>query len=510
MGEKKEQIFKVNKKQTIFIGFGFLSAMIAWSYYNFKVPLILNGIKLSTGVFERVGILGTLPIMELVGGALMTLDNIVAILLQPYFGRISDRMESRFGRRTPFVIIGIPVAVICLVILPLVTLLNIPIATLVVLFIAVIFVFNLAMAFYRPPVMSLMPDKTPPQLRSSANSYISIMGGLGFIFGILIPFLVSLIPGTEPILATGNDYTTQDYFWQDFWGFMITALFMTGCLLLFLFQVRETPTGKKFFHVASTPIEVDVYTQEVIEQDKDEEREIPKKSGYFDEWREIRKDEDKSAFWILLTVFTYLFGFNAIEFSFSRYATSYLQITEGTASLLLAIMPLMLGVFAIPAGYWGDKYGRLKIMKIGLLLSMSMSVCLIITMPILKTMIPLTFTEMVPALIFLSIAGVGYGLTHINALPVVWELAPRKKIGAYTGVYYMVSAMGSILSPLLMSAIYTIITVLGGDQWPALFPYYLVGIILGYILIRKVKRGDAVPFSREELAHLKAKFSSGD
>ncbi len=96
---RENNINHVNVVQTIYIGFGFLSAMIAWSYYNFKIPIILNGIKLSTGIYARVGLLGTEPVMELVGGFLMTLDNIIAILLQPWFGSMSDRLQSKYGRR---------------------------------------------------------------------------------------------------------------------------------------------------------------------------------------------------------------------------------------------------------------------------------------------------------------------------------------------------------------------------------------------------------------------------
>ncbi|MHA1999132.1 MAG: MFS transporter [Promethearchaeota archaeon] len=500
-----EEKLKVDVKQTVFIGFGFLSAMIAWSFYNFKIPIILNGIIPNPGVYDRVGILGTAPSMEILGGFIMTLDNIVAIILQPWFGALSDRMQSKFGRRTPFVIIGIPAAVLSLIILPLCTLLN-NLITLVALFICIIFVFNLAMAFYRPPVMSLMPDKTPAQIRSSANSYISLMGGLGFIAGIIIPFLVSLIPGTTPVEASGNDYFTQDYFFQDLWGFLLTGTFMSVCLVLFLARVKETPTGSGFFKVGSKPIHVDVFTQKIVVQDTPGDAAMENKPGFFDEWRNILKEEDKSALWILITVFSYLFGFNAIEFSFGRYATSYLEISEGNASLLLAIMPAILIVFAIPAGKWAEKYGRLKIMKIGLMVSIAATIGLIITMPILKTLVPLSVVDLIPTIILLCIAGMGYGLTHINALPVVWQLSPREKIGSYTGIYYMISALGSILSPLAMSGIYTVIIIAGGNQWLALFPYYLAGLVFGLIFIKKVKRGDVESLTKEEISILRGKF----
>lgn len=503
-------VMKVDVKQTLLIGFGFLSCMIAWSYYNFKIPIILNGITGAEGTtWTRVGLLGTEPAVEILGGVLMTLDNIVAILLQPFFGQISDRLESRYGRRTPFVIIGIPVAVICLFILPLCLLIPSGQLTVAVLFIAVILVFNLAMAFYRPPVMSVLPDKTPPQMWSTANSFISLMGGLGFVIGMLIPALAETIPGTDP--TTTGVYATQDFFWQDFWGFALTGGFMVVCLVVFLWKVKEVPTGEGFFHVADRPINVDVYTQTVIEVE--ESAVEVEKTGFFDGWRDIRHDEDKSAFWVLFAVFSYLFGFNALEFSFGRFATSFLQISEGTASLLLAIMPVMLIVAAIPAGSLATKYGRLRIMKVGLFIMGSCTLAIVLVLLGIYQTIqtrPVTLVDLLPLILFLSLAGIGYGFTHINALPVVWQLAPKKKIGSYTGVYYMISALGSILSPIFMSSLYALIRGVGGNQWFALFPYFLAGVIVGYIFLQKVKSGDAVPLSAEELAKLRATYVGDD
>lgn len=499
----KPNLLKLDIKKTILMGFGFMSCMIAWTFYNFKIPIILNGIMgAEQGEWTRVGLLGTDPIMEIVGGFLMTLDNILAILLQPYFGALSDRLESKFGRRTPFFLIGLPIAVFCLIILPFCGVIG--------LFIGVIIVFNLAMAFYRPPIMSVMPDKTPPQVLSSANSFISGMGGLGFLMGMLVPAMVGLIPSATPT-ATG-DFTTQNFFWQDFWGFFLTGLLMLICLIVFITNIKEVPTGTKFWHIADRPIEVDVYSQKVIvptEVLNQAKSETPAKPGFFDDWKAIRKDPDKSALWVLLAVFSYLFGFNALEYSFGRYATSYLLISEGNASLLLAIMPVMLILFAIPAGRLAEKYGRLKIMKVGLLISALCTIGLMILMPFIREIAltrELKNTDLLVMILFLSIAGVGYGFTHINALPVVWQLAPKNKIGSYTGVYYMISALGAILSPIFMSSIYSIIRTLGGNQWDAFFPYYFCGLIVGFMFIRMAKRGDAVPLSKEEMNQIYAKY----
>src|SRR6056297_3512326 len=143
---------ELNLKRTFLIGLGFMTAMIAWSYYNFTVPLILSE------VLPEISFLGFIGKDTLIG-LIMTLDNIVAVLLQPYFGALSDRTASRFGRRTPFILIGCTFGAFMFSL--------IPHLRVVFSLILIIMLFNFAMAFYRAPVVSLMPDLTGPKVRST-------------------------------------------------------------------------------------------------------------------------------------------------------------------------------------------------------------------------------------------------------------------------------------------------------------------------------------------------------
>ena len=87
---------KLNTKRTFLIGFGFFTAMVAWSYFNFRLPLLLT-MEPNPLVPADIMFLGTFGQNSIVG-AIMTLDNIIAILLQPYFGALSDRAKT--WRRT--------------------------------------------------------------------------------------------------------------------------------------------------------------------------------------------------------------------------------------------------------------------------------------------------------------------------------------------------------------------------------------------------------------------------
>ncbi len=85
---------KLNIKLTFFIGLAFFTTGIAWSIYNTQVNVSLFFYLKS---YALVGIL-------------MAMDNVIGVLIQPVMGSISDNTRTRFGRRMPYIIVGIPLA----------------------------------------------------------------------------------------------------------------------------------------------------------------------------------------------------------------------------------------------------------------------------------------------------------------------------------------------------------------------------------------------------------------
>jgi maltose/moltooligosaccharide transporter len=475
---------KLTLGRTFLIGLGFMTAMAAWSYYNFMIPLIL-GEKLSDTIY--LGFIGK----DSTIGFIMTLDNIIAVLLQPYFGTLSDRMLSKHGRRTPFMLIGCTFGALAFVILP-------HLGSLGVL-IGVILLFNLAMAFYRAPIVALMPDMTSPKVRSTGNAIINLMGGLGTVAGYAAPTIMGLIYGSETDVAVQNSRVA---------GFiMVMVVMIVGMIGLFV-TVKETPTGDSFFKVGPAPIPVDPVTFEIVDHvEKDENNpeaaEEGTKSSKWDDLKSVFHEEEKSILWMLLSIFCWFFGFNAIEAFYSRYATLYLGWSEGTASMVLLLLPVCLIISAVPSGKLAERIGRKKTMIIGLI---GLIICITI----------LTFlTELVFAAILLAFAGVFWGMININSIAVVWQLAPKEKVGAYTGIYYTFSQLAAILSPIFAGLSFDLYKAINpgideGVQYLLLFPYVLVFMILALICLTRVKRGEANELSKEELENLKEKFGDGD
>ena len=150
---------RFSMSRTFLLGFGFLGVSIIWSMYNAYVPVFLK---------QSFGLPST------VIGLIMTIDNVLAIVVLPFLGALSDRTRSRLGRRRPYILAGSFMAAIFFILVPFANdtrSLSLMMGTIVLM--------NLAMASFRTPVIALMPDITPSRFRSQANGIINFMGGLG-------------------------------------------------------------------------------------------------------------------------------------------------------------------------------------------------------------------------------------------------------------------------------------------------------------------------------------------
>ncbi|HHY64159.1 MAG TPA: SLC45 family MFS transporter, partial [Clostridiaceae bacterium] len=164
---------KLNVAKTFAISLAFFTISLAWTLYNTFVPIFLMGNEHIPGLIRSSTVLGFI----------MTLDNIFGLIFQPYFGSLSDRTKTRFGRRMPFIIIGIPLAALFFTMIPFYGNIGSLFKTDLRLFALMFSVIcmNFFMSVYRAPATALMPDATPPALRSRANGIITAMGGLGTI-----------------------------------------------------------------------------------------------------------------------------------------------------------------------------------------------------------------------------------------------------------------------------------------------------------------------------------------
>ena len=88
---------KLNYKRVLLVGMAFFLIQAFWQAYDAIIPLILT---------NHFG----LP--QSASGAVMSIDNVLAVFLLPIFGAVSDKVNTRFGKRTPFIFIGTIISVI--------------------------------------------------------------------------------------------------------------------------------------------------------------------------------------------------------------------------------------------------------------------------------------------------------------------------------------------------------------------------------------------------------------
>ena len=91
---------KLNYKRTILVGFAFFLISVFWQAYDATIPVILT---------NKFGMSQTWS------GVIMALDNILAVVMLPIFGAISDKCRSRYGKRTPFITVGTVIAAVAII-----------------------------------------------------------------------------------------------------------------------------------------------------------------------------------------------------------------------------------------------------------------------------------------------------------------------------------------------------------------------------------------------------------
>ena len=94
---------KLNYRRTFLVGLAFLSICAFWQMYDNVIPLILKN---------------TFHVGDTLSGAIMAMDNVLALFLLPFFGALSDRANTRFGKRKPFIVAGTALAVLLMLLIP--------------------------------------------------------------------------------------------------------------------------------------------------------------------------------------------------------------------------------------------------------------------------------------------------------------------------------------------------------------------------------------------------------
>ena len=447
---------KLNYKRVTLVGMAFFLIMAFWQAYDAIVPLILT---------NHFG----LP--QTASGVIMSIDNVLAVFLLPLIGACSDKVNTRWGRRTPFILIGTVASVVTFVALTFID--NHQLASVMAAgipelaengaadeairqmtveltianplpfigFIATLLVVLLAMASFRSPAVALMPDVTVGPLRSKANAIINLTGTAG---GILV-------------LALGMFFATSKKPYMSYTGYVIAvvAIMLVG-LIIFLISVKEKKWAKEMEEES---------VRLSLASDADEEN---------GRKRKLSKAELTSLLLILASVALWYIGYNSITSKYSVYATNVLGFDFNITLIIAQVAAI---VSYIPVGMISSKVGRKKTILAGvLILAASFLIGHFITPEI-----PEIF--MYPIFI---LAGIGWATINVNSFPMAVELAKGGDMGKYTGYYYTASMAAQIVAPILSGFLYDLI-----GMRRVFFPFGTVFVMLSFVTMLFVKHGDA-------------------
>lgn len=426
---------KLNYRRTFFVGLAFLSICSFWQMYDNIIPLILQN---------------TFGLGETVTGVVMALDNVLAILLLPFFGALSDRVDTKWGRRTPFIVCGTALAIVFMLVLPMADrLANLP------LFVGALFGTLISMGLYRSPAVALMPDLTPNRLRSKANAVINLMGAVGGVYALL---MIKLLVGR----GDTPDYEPL---------FISIAAIMAAAVIILVITIREKKLAEQIEKLEEKPKEEARKEEIRFGQEKKEKKSV-----------KLPKDVKRSLIFLLISILFWFMAYNAVTTAFSRYTRVVWHMEGGGFADCLMVATIAAILSYIPIGMISSRIGRKKTILMGVAL---MAGCYFAAI----------FVQQYHPVINIAFAciGVGWAAINVNSYPMIVAMAQGGDIGKYTGTYYTFSMAAQIITPALSGALLEYVS------YQTLFPYALVFAVLAFFTMTQVRHGDVKPQQKKSI-----------
>ena len=428
---------KLNNKRTVLVGLAFLSICAFWQMYDNVIPLILRE---------------TFHMNESLAGAVMALDNILALFLLPFFGTLSDRCRNqRLGRRTPFILIGTAAAVILMNLLPL---LDNGYAEnggrwRFAAFIVVLGGLLVAMGSYRSPAVALMPDVTPKPLRSRANAIINLMGAVG---GMLYLGVAAVLYPTDKV----KNLVHVNY--QPL--FLVVSAIMAAAVAVLLLTIREPRLSAE-----NQALEARHPEWNLAEDDGSGHEVLP-------------KPVKRSLGFLLASIALWYIGYNGVTTWFTTYISEIMGEGLGTASRCLLVATAGAIVSYIPIGAVASKVGRRKTILAGCAL---LAACFFTGFLLTTAFSTLNFAMY----IVFALVGLAWAAINVNSLPMVVEMCKGSDIGKFTGYYYTASMAAQVVTPVLVG------TLMRHVSYRILFPYAALFVALSFVTMCFVRHGDS-------------------
>ena len=514
---------KLNYKRTILVGFAFFLISAFWQAYDATIPVILT---------NKFGMSQTWS------GVIMAFDNILAVFMLPLFGALSDKCNTKIGKRTPFIFVGTVIAALALIGLSFVDnaqLKNISDAAKLddPASLTVIYesqagkklqtpdgdVFVLSEKFSKDEFVKIKSVKVDNDGNESTNEdYIDYVvparqayaasqtkadsTPLYLFIGLLLIILVAMAIFRSPAVALMPDVTVKPL--RSKANAIINLMGTAGGILVLVLGIVFATSAVKnqlmnyynYYGVVAAIMLVAliIFLTTVREKKWAKQMEndsialgIEEKENNQDtNKRKLSAPEIRSLILILLSIVLWYFGYNAVTSKYAVYAGNVLDMDYNTTLLIAQGAAI---VSYLPAGVVASKVGRKKTILAG--------VVFLATAFGLASFMRAGSSVLLMNLLF-ALAGVGWATINVNSFPMVVEMCSGGDIGKYTGFYYTASMSAQIVTPMLSGYLMD----LDGVGMKILFPYAAIFVGLAFVTMFFVKHGDTKPVAAKGLEAL--------
>lgn len=501
---------KLNYKRIILVGFAFFLIQAFWQAYDNTIPMILT---------NKFGM------SQAWSGAIMALDNVLALFMLPLFGAISDKHHSKWGRRTPFIVVGTLIAAVMLIALSFVdnaqlhhisdvAAIDDPAA------LETIYdreadetlltpggqKFVLSRQFTKEEFTQIrsqitvdgtavtnpdytnyvMPARQACAWDATAKSPVTLV----FFIALLLVILVSMAVFRSPAVALMPDVTLKPL--RSKANAVINLMGSAGgILVLVLGMVFATSAVRNslmnyigYFAVIAAIMLAALVVFMLTVRENEWAAEMQQQSvelGLEDKEeaatgeRKLSVDEVRSLIFLLLSIVLWFFGYNAVTSKYSVYASN---ILHKDYNLTLIIAQAAAIISYLPVGFIASRVGRKKTILAGVV----MLTAAFTTASFMSAESP---TMLMNAMF--ALAGIAWATINVNSFPMVVEMCSGGNVGKYTGFYYTASMAAQVATPMLSGLL------MDRMGMHVLFPYAAVFTALAFVTMLFVRHGDSKP-----------------
>lgn len=396
---------------TFFVALAVFAQESTWNLYDSQVPPLLR---------EHLGSAALI-------GALMGMDNLLGIFIQPWMGNRSDGTRTAWGRRIPYLVVGMPVAALLFVLIP-------HAAASLPLLVLVMFAYAFVANSFKPIAESLLPDFIAPERRSRANAAVKIASSITVIVAALISiFLIDDFPKLS---------------------FAIPAVLMVASVAVLAWKVRDSRSPAY---------------QAALEEDREADGGTSPRVRMRDVLLDIVRDADRSRLLVIIAVLAFGGAWFASRSLVTNYGMETLGMSRGDAGGLTLPSGLAFLVAAYPAALLAERFGRLRLIMAGMTVFAAAMV--------LGTLVR-TPTGTVVAM---CVAAAGAAAFMVNTAVVLWNLAPSARVlGTYTGLYTVGWSCGGFAGPALVGGMVDV------TGWPFMLLDVGIVTVLAVLAIARV------------------------